>query len=160
MQDRAVRITSNSARFSSLTAWDSERIEVNQILGSDGLGLNSPLAIANIRSRIFSCGVIPTLIIFILPRIDRRWSRVKALSFKRLTSTFEAAFKWKATLKDGSGPLLRLGSPCSLVVCTQTNPCTHGSGKFHHWLDREVYIPAKQLGHISASTSRRRQQII
>jgi addiction module HigA family antidote len=41
---------------------------VNQIFGSDSLGLYSPLAIANIRSRISSCEAIPTLKIFILPR--------------------------------------------------------------------------------------------
>ena len=59
-----MRIKSNSARFSSLKTWDNKRIEVNQILGSDGLGFNSPLAIANIRLRIFSCEAIPILIIF------------------------------------------------------------------------------------------------
>ena len=32
----------------------SERIEVNQILGSVGFGLNSPRAMANMRSRIRS----------------------------------------------------------------------------------------------------------
>ncbi len=56
---RAVRMTSSKARFSSLNTCESERMDVNHILGSDGLGLISPLAIAKTRSRIFSCGAMP-----------------------------------------------------------------------------------------------------
>ena len=36
----AVRITSSKARFSSLKTFHSDRMEVNQILGSEALGLS------------------------------------------------------------------------------------------------------------------------
>lgn len=36
----AVRITSSKAGFSSLKTCDSDRMEVNQILGSEALGLS------------------------------------------------------------------------------------------------------------------------
>jgi len=46
------RITFSSARFWSLSTSASDFMEVNQILGSPGLGLYSPLAIASSRARI------------------------------------------------------------------------------------------------------------
>jgi hypothetical protein len=54
-----------------LAYWDclirvlvSDSTEVNQILGSDFFGFNSPLAMANTLSRIFSCDAIPILMVF------------------------------------------------------------------------------------------------
>ena len=41
-------------------------MEVNQIFGSDALGLIFPLAIPKIRSWIFSCEAIPIFKVFIL----------------------------------------------------------------------------------------------
>jgi hypothetical protein len=61
-----VRITSSTARFSSLKTCDSDRMEVNQILGSEALGLSSPLEIARTRSRMFSWGAMPILMTFML----------------------------------------------------------------------------------------------
>ena len=52
----AVRMTSKSARFSSLKTWDKDRIEVNQILGSDNLGLISPLAMAKTGTLVRTSG--------------------------------------------------------------------------------------------------------
>ena len=44
----------------------SDSTEMNQILGSDAFGFNSPLAMANTLSRIFSCDAIPILMILML----------------------------------------------------------------------------------------------
>src|SRR5450759_2011344 len=67
------------ARFSSLNTSASERIDVNQIFGSVGLGLYSPRAIDKIRSRILFCDMIPMTMAFIfalspsaLDRLHRR----------------------------------------------------------------------------------------
>ena len=60
----AMRPDDTSARFSSLNTSAKDRIDVNQILGSVDFGLQSPRAMDNIRSRIFSCDKIPTTIVF------------------------------------------------------------------------------------------------
>src|SRR5450759_4417513 len=69
----------SKARFSSLKTSASERIDVNQIFGSVGLGLYSPRAIDRIRSRILFCGMMPITMTFIfalppsaLDRLHRR----------------------------------------------------------------------------------------
>lgn len=59
----AVRITSSS-----------ERIDVNQICGSDAVGFSSPRAIASSRSPIFAYGAMPTLMTFIcVPMLVIEW---------------------------------------------------------------------------------------
>jgi hypothetical protein len=57
-------MTLSKARLSSLKTSANDLIDVNQILGSVDFGLQSPRAIDNIRSRIFSCDKIPTTIVF------------------------------------------------------------------------------------------------
>ena len=51
--------------FTRLYEWFNERIDVNQIFGSVGLGLYSPRAIDRIRSRILFCGMMPITMAFI-----------------------------------------------------------------------------------------------
>ena len=56
------RMIFSKARLSSLKTSANDFIEVNQIFGSLERGLNSPRAMANIRPRICSCGMMPILI--------------------------------------------------------------------------------------------------
>jgi hypothetical protein len=55
-------ITLRSALFSSLSTAARERMEVNPIFGSPGLGLMWPFAMASMRARIGSCGKIPIVL--------------------------------------------------------------------------------------------------
>mgnify|MGYP006173293563 CR=1 FL=1 len=50
----------------SLSTSASERMDVNQILGSDGLGLYSPRAMDSMRARICSCGRMPMTMDFMM----------------------------------------------------------------------------------------------
>ena len=57
-------MTLSSARLESLKTSATERMDVNQIFGSPGPGLYSPLAMAIARERIASCDITPITIVF------------------------------------------------------------------------------------------------
>lgn len=67
LQHRLLTSENIHTKFDSLKRWQSpytgERMDVNQILGSDDFGFKFTLIMAKMRSRIFACGVI---LVFIL----------------------------------------------------------------------------------------------